>query len=423
MKKFIEFMEKYFVPIAGRIGSQRHLVAIRDGFVSIMPLILAGSFAVLINQTLFKWVPALGALAGINGNVWWGTFAIMTLLVVFSIAYNLAKGYDVDGLAAGLVSIGAFLAITPQAHGDAGWGYIHWGFLNATGLFTGIIVALVATEIFVKLMKKNLVIKMPDSVPPAVGRAFAAVIPGVAAVYAFGIISFIVSQLGASSVYDLIYNLVQKPLQGFGQGLGSAIALGVVTNIFWFFGLHGGNILEPIIQSLYLPALEANVSAVQQGLEATNIVTKVFFDAYVHLGGAGASLALIASIYLGVKRRKEYREIAKLSAPTSLFNINEPIMYGLPIMLNPILLIPFILTPGVLALIAYLATASGLVPMTYVAIPWITPVGISGFLATGGNIMGGLLSIINFLIAIVIYLPFVVIADKQITNKKEQINA
>lgn len=418
MNTFLRFMEKYFVPVAGKIGSQRHLVAVRDGFVSIMPLILAGSVAVLLNNTLFSWIPPLGILTGINGNVWWGTFAIMTLVVVFSVGYNLAKSYDVDPLAAGLISVASFITVTPQAHGDAGWGYIHWGYLNATGLFTGIIVALIATEIFVKLMKRKLTIKMPDNVPPAVGRAFAAVIPGVAALYLFGILAHIITNAGANCLYDIIYNLIQKPLQGFSQGLGSAIILAVLLNVFWFFGLHGGNIFDPIVNSLYLPALEENASAIQQGLAATNIVTKSFYDSFVHIGGCGATLALIAAIYIATKNRKEYKEVAKLSAPAGLFNINEPMMFGLPIILNPILLIPFILVPGVLTSIAYIATASGIVPMTYVQIPWIMPVGASGFLATGGSIMGGLLSIVNFAIAVLIYLPFVKLADNMATESR-----
>ncbi len=417
MNSFISFLEKKFVPVAGRIGSQRHLVAVRDGFVSIMPLVLAGSLAVLLNSTLFTWLPFLEILKGINGNVWWGTFAIMTLLVVFSVAYNLSKSYDVNPLAAGLVSIGAFLAVTPQAHGEAGWGYIHWGYLNATGLFTGILVALIATEIFVKLMKKNLIIKLPENVPPAVGKAFAAVIPGLAAVYFFGIIGFLISQFGGNSLYDIIMTSIQKPIMGLSQGLGSAIVISILLSVFWFFGLHGGNIMEPIIQSLYMPALEANASAVQLGQAAPNIINKVFFDAFVHLGGVGATLALIVAVFIVTKKRKEYKEIAKLSAPAGIFNINEPVMFGFPIILNPILLIPFILIPGILTVISYFATVIGLVPVTYVAIPWITPVGIGGFLATGGSIMGALLAIINFALAVLIYIPFVKLADNMADKK------
>ena len=421
MRSFMEFMERYFVPVAARIGGQRHLVAIRDGFVSIMPLILAGSFAVLLNNTLFVWLPALNFLSGINGNVWWGTFAIMTLLVVFSTGYHLAKGYDVDGLAAGLISVGAFITVTPQAFGDAGWGFLHWGYLNATGLFTGLIVALIATEIFVKLIKKNVIIKMPDSVPPAVGKAFAAVIPGVITLFSFGLLAFVITKLNANSLYDLIYNAIQKPLQGFSQGVGSAIVLAMLINLFWFFGLHGANIMDPIMNSLYLPALEANASAVQQGLAAPNAITRVFFDTYVHLGGSGATLALILAIFLVSRRRREYREVAKLSTPLGLFQINESVMFGLPLVLNPLMFIPFIIIPGVLTFTAWFATYTGIIPPTYVAIPWITPVGIGAFLATGGNLLAGLMALINFAIATVIYVPFVMLADRINTEKDEKV--
>ncbi|WIF94813.1 PTS sugar transporter subunit IIC [Caminicella sporogenes] len=425
MKRFFDFMEKHFVPVAARIGSQRHLVAIRDGFVGIMPLILAGSFAVLLNQTVFKWIPVLDILSAINGNVWWGTFAVMSLLIAFSVGYNLAKSYGSDALAAGLISAGAFLAVTPQVHGDAGWGYIYWEYLNATGLFTAIIVAIITTEIFVRLMKKNIVIKMPDNVPPAVGRAFAAIIPGLIAVYALGILAFLIDKLGGNSLYDLVLNLIQKPLQGFSQGIFSVMFFAMLINLFWFFGLHGANIMDPIMNALYLPALEANASAIQQGLQAPNIVTRVFFDAYIHLGGSGATLALILAIFIASKRRKDYKTVAKLAAPAGIFQINEPIIFGLPIVLNPILFIPFIIVPGVLTLIAYIATASGLVPPTYVVMPWTTPVGIGGFLATGGSIAGGLLALVNFTVAVMIYLPFVILADKMArgeTNIKKEEN-
>lgn len=419
MDKFMKWMEEHFVPVAGRIGAQRHLVAIRDGFVAIMPLILAGSFAVLFKNTLFSWIPGLSVLIPICDSIWWGTLAIMTLVVVFGVGYNLAKGYGEDGLASGLISVASYIATLPQAHGDAGWGYIHWGYLNATGLFTGLIVALIATEIFVKLTKKKVIISMPDSVPPAVGKAFAAVLPGVITLLVFGIITFIISTAGLGSLYDMIYNGIQKPLQGFSQGVGSAMFLAVLINLFWFFGLHGANILDPVMNSLYLPALEANASAIALGQAAPNVITRVFFDTYVHLGGSGATLALIIAIFIVSRKREEYKAVAKLSSPLGIFQINESVMFGLPIVLNPIMFIPFLITPGVLTLIAYLATASGLVPPTYVAIPWISPVGIGAFLATGagsGSWRAALLAIVNLAVAILIYLPFVKLADEQVSK-------
>lgn len=426
MNRFISFMERRFVPIAAKIGAQRHLVAIRDGFVAIMPLILAGSFAVLLKNTLFAWIPGLSVLIPICDSIWWGTLAIMTLTVVFGVGYNLAKGYGEDGLAAGLISVAAYIATLPQSHGDAGWGYIHWGYLDSKGLFTGLIVALIATEIFVKLTKKKIIIKLPDSVPPAVGRAFAAVLPGIIVLTVFGIITLLISLAGLGSLYDMIYTGIQKPLQGFGQGVGSAMVLAMLINLFWFFGLHGANILDPIMNSIYLPALEANASAIALGQAAPNAITRVFFDTYVHLGGSGATLGLIIAIFIVARKREEYKAVARLSTPSGIFQINEPIMFGLPIVLNPILFIPFLITPAVLTLVAYLATVSGLVPPTYVAIPWISPPGVGAFLATGGSlksIFAALLALVNLAISTLIYLPFVALAERQVRGDKEKAKA
>ncbi|SDK10180.1 PTS sugar transporter subunit IIC [Natronincola ferrireducens] len=427
MKNFMRWMEEKFVPVAGRMGSQRHLSAVRDGFIGIMPIVLAGSFAVLLNNTLGSWIPVLGQILGpINGNVWWGTLAMLGLLVTFSVGYNLSKSYGVDGLSAGLVSVASFIVTLPQAHGDAGWGYIHWGYLDARGIFTGLVVALIATEIFVKLTKKGLVIKMPDTVPPAVGKAFASVFPGFIAIFIFGALTLVIDKAGFGSLYELIFNLVQQPLMGITQGMVAVVLMPILMNLLWFFGIHGANIFEPIMQSVYLPALGENYDAIMAGGEAPHLITKAFFDSFVHIGGSGATLALIIAIFMVAKKRKEYREVAKLSSPLGLFQINESVIYGLPVVLNPILFIPFLLVPGVLSLIAFIATASGIVPPTYVQIPWITPVGIGAFLATGakglGSIMAALLAIVNLIVAVLIYLPFVRLAEKQaIEREKEEV--
>lgn len=418
----MNWMEEKFVPVAGRIGSQKHLAAIRDGFVGIMPIVLAGSFAVLLNNTLGAWIKPLGDILGpINGNVWWGTFAMLGLLATFSIGYNLALGYGENGLAAGLISVASYLISLPQAHGDAGWGYLWNGYLDAKGLFTGILVAIIATEIFVKLTKKGMIIKMPENVPPAVGKAFASVVPGFIALFVFGTLTYIIDRAGGGSLYDVIYNVIQRPLMGLGQNMLSVIMIPILMNLLWFFGVHGANIFEPIMQSIYLPALDANYQAVLAGKEMPHLITKAFYDSYVHIGGSGATLALLIAIFIVVKKRKEYKEVAKLSLPMGIFQINESVMYGLPIVLNPILCIPFLLVPGVLSLIAYFATASGIVPPTYVAAPWISPVGIGAFIATGGkgigSIMAALLSIINLIIAILIYLPFVKIAENMASKR------
>lgn len=415
MKKILAFLERYFIPVAGKIGAQRHLVAIRDGFVAIMPLIIAGSMAVLLNnlpiepyQNLMNSIFGGSGWRGFGGNVWNGSFAVMALLVTFSIAYSLAKGYDSDPLAAGVISVASLMTIM-QSAADA-WA-IPYASVGALGLFVAIIVALVSTEIFVRLLgNPKLVIKMPEGVPPAVAKSFAALLPAIITLSVFALVKVFTSLAGIVDIHQAVYNLIQAPLSSVANTMGSAILIAILNHILWFFGLHGPNILEPIMQGIYLPALEANMVAVSSGQAIPYIVTKPFFDAFVYMGGSGTTICLIAAIYIASKR-KHYRNLANLAAPTGIFNINEPIIFGLPIVLNPVFFIPFILTPVTLTITSYLAIASGLVPKTIAMVPWTTPPIISGFLATG-SIMGVLLQLVNIAIGIAIYLPFIIMAEK-----------
>ncbi|TZE80965.1 PTS sugar transporter subunit IIC [Calorimonas adulescens] len=415
MDTFINFMDEHFVPVAARIGSQRHLLAIRDGFAAVMPITLAGAFAVLINNTLCVWIPALKFLVPINNAVWAGTFAIMTIFVVFATGYNLAKSYDEDALAAGLISLASFIVTLPQTDGG-----LKVNYLDATALFTGLIVAIISTEIFVRLTKAHIVINMPGDIPPAVGRAFAALIPGLGSIFLFGIVAAIISASGAGSLYDIILKTIQTPLQNIGQGVGSAMLATFLITLFWFFGLHGANLLDPVMNVVYVPALQANAAAVQAGAHPQFLITRVFFDVFCHLGGSGATLGLLVAIILVAKRRKDLKTLARLALPAGIFQINEPVIFGLPIVLNPILFIPFIIVEPVLTLIAYIATAIGLVPPTYVAIPWTSPVGVGAFLATGGSWTAALVAIINLIVATLIYMPFVMLLDRQKVEEKEE---
>ncbi len=426
MGSIIKFLERYLVPFASKVGAQRHLVAIRDGFVTIMPLILAGSFAVLLNSVIFKPDSLFGkyfypkgvpffndVLIPIMGNVWWGTLAIMALVLVFTIAYKLIQSYGYDGLPGAVISLAAYLALVPQVVSgktEAGvawsaWGNFKWEFFNSGNVFAALIIALVSAEIYRFFLDKKLTIKLPDSVPPAVSRAFTAIIPGIVILFFFGLISFLFSKAN-SDLFTWINQTLQRPMQNFSQGLGFALVYVVLIQIFWFFGLHGGNIMGPITSALYLPALLQNVEG------SHNIFTSAFFDSFVHLGGTGATLGLIIAV-LWMSKRQEDRAISKLSLPMGIFQINEPVMYGMPVVLNTFLLVPFLIIPPILTIIAYIATAIGLVPVTTVTVPWVTPPVIGAFLACGGSITAALVALVNLVLAIVVYIPFVKAAEKR----------
>ena len=432
MERFTAWMEEHFVPVAAKIGSQKHLVAIRDAFIAIMPITMAGAFAVLLNVFVrdlptqylpdMKIAETMNWLISINGNVWWGSLAILSMAFVFALGYNLSKAYKTNALAGGLIAFSSFIAVTPQVATIAeagpdgadvvGWGFLNWSYLSAAGLFTALIVGFVATVIYAKLMNKNVTIKLPESVPPAVSKAFAAIIPGVIAIYACGILAYIASTVsGGMSIGDIILKYVQMPFLGLSQGLGAVLIVVLAVQLFWFFGLHGTNVLGAILDGTYLTCQLDNAAAFNAGKAMEYIWTRGSFDAYVWMGGAGCTLALIIAVFI-FSKRADSKAVAKLSAPMGVFNINEPVVFGMPIVLNPIYFIPWLLVPVVLTIIAYLATSLGLVPYIHVVVPWVVPPVIYAWLATGGSFAAALLSIINLAIGVAIWSVFVILANR-----------
>ena len=428
MNGFSNWMEKSFVPIAAKIGSEKHLVAIRDAFIAVMPITMAGSVASLLNvffrdlwaENVFNnpAIPdAMNWLISINANVWWGTTAMFALVFVFSFGYHLSKAYDVNPMAGGLISFSALIAVTPQGI-EGTWGNIPWFYTSANGLFTAMIVGLVATLIYVVLTKKNVTIKMPDSVPPAVSKAFAAIIPGTVAIYVMGLVAYLITQnsalLGASSLGDLISMYIQAPFLAISQGLPLVILSSLFVGIFWFFGLHGTNVLAPVLDGVYKTALLENQSLYQTGTAIADlpyIWTRGSFDAYAWMGGAGCTLALIIALLI-LSKREDQKAVAVMAAPMGLFNINEPVMFGIPIVLSPVYFIPFVFISPILVAIGYFATYMGLVPPVFLEIPWIMPPVIYAFLATGGSIMAAAVALFNLALAIVLWAIFVKIANK-----------
>lgn len=441
-----------FLKIAGKLGSQKHLIAIRDAFIAMFPLTMAGAIAVLLN-VLVRDIPnnmgwtgfaeAMQPLIELNGYVYFGTIAIMALAFVFALGYNRAQAEKLNPIAGGLVSFAAFISTIPQTLTivtdltgldksvltkltDLGlmvsgsnletsqWGVISVAYAGATGLFAAMLIGLLSAEVYIFFMKKNVIIKMPDSVPPAVNKAFASMIPGIAAIYASALIGYLATLLTGQALNDLISTYIQQPLMGLSQGWFSVVLLAFLVQLFWFFGLHGHNVLGPVMDGIYLPALLENTAAYEATKDVSQLPylwTRGSFDAYGQMGGSGVTIALIIAIFL-FSKRQEYRAVAKLSAPMGIFNINEPITFGIPMVLNPLFVVPWLIVPPVCVGIAYAATAAGLIPPVYVSIPWITPPGLYAFLATGGNVMAGLVSLFNVFVAFCIWAPFVIAANK-----------
>jgi PTS system cellobiose-specific IIC component len=412
------FLDK-MTAVGARIGSQRHLGAIRDGFISLMPLIMAGSAALIIkNLPIPGWLTILPQpIIDLCDFMWWGTFGYLAIFAAFSIAYNLAKSYDADAFRTGFIALASYLAIIPQSHGEAGWGYIHWGYTSTNSLFMAIIIPLIAGELFIHFNRNpKLLIKLPDSVPPAVGRSFSVLIPAGLTIGIISLLGIIVKFIVSKDIFAFVNSLF-LPLVKASDSLPSGLIIVFLNQFFWLLGLHGPSIVGAVFEPLSLNLLAANQAAVMAGLEPPHIMTNAFLNTFVHLGGAGGTLGLLIAV-LVVSRSKMFRTLGKTCIGPGLFEINEPVMFGLPIVLNPLFAIPFIVGPLLLTVISYVATTLGLVGKAVSIIPWATPPIVSGILATN-DWRSCVLQVINLAILIVIYMPFVKIADKMEIEKEK----
>ena len=442
MQGFVLFLETRFVPIAAKIGGQRHLVAIRDAFAGLMPLILVGAFAVLLNNVFF--VPwSLLAYEGLLGAdhpfiVWAfehvaplfslmesGTLAILSLGLTFSLGYNRALVEDNDPLPTGLINVAVFIMLGALVREQEVFSWVG-NYLASQGIFFSLLVGLLAPEVYFAVVRKNWVIKLPEQVPPAVMRGFLAVIPGFITIFVFAVVAYIFNVIIGVNLFNWFETNIAQALMIFAQSIWSVMAISLLICLFWFFGLHGANIMEAIMGPLYTPALLQNVDLYQRGITAVgtgaeemSVWVRSSWDAYVFMGGSGATLPLIVAILL-FSKLVEHRQVAKLGVAPGIFMINEPITFGIPIVLNPIFFIPFVIVQPILAAVAYILTAVGFAAPIVNYIPWVTPPIISALLATNGNLGAGFTALLNLGIAFIIYLPFVIVANKHQEKVEEK---
>lgn len=419
MNKFVNFLEKYLSTPMTKLSEQRHLRAIRDGVVSSLPFIIIGSMFLIVAMPPVAADSALGMWAAEHaGQIlipFRVTMFIMTLYVTFGIGYNLAQTYKLDPLTGGQLSIAALLmTIIPQAT-DAGW-MLPMGNLGGQGLFIAMIVSIFAVEIQRFCKEKNITIKMPDSVPPSIARSFAALFPvGIVIV----VIGFITVVLGID-LHGVVGQLV-APLISAGDSLPGVLLLVFLITFFWSFGVHGVSVIGAVARPIWQVYAEQNAAAASGGESLQNlpfIAPETFYQWFVWIGGAGATLGLVIATLI-VARSNYMRAMGKATIVPSLFNINEPVMFGMPIVLNPLLIIPFIIIPLITTIISYVVTVTGLVNATFTIVPWTLPAPIGAFLATGGDWRAIILVLVNITISTVIYLPFIKIYDKKLVKQEQ----
>lgn len=411
MEKMMKFLEKYLLPIADKLGQNRYLTVLRDAFMLAFPLTIFGSFCVVIANLPFlnKFMneTQLGSFkAALNPTVE-STLAIMTVFVVIGIGYYLLTSYEKgEGIFGSAIALGAFYLLTPFKDGA-----IPLERLGAKGMFVGILTGVLSIEIYRRIIAKGWTIKLPASVPPAVAKSFAALIPGAFTLSIFLVIRILFSFTSFGNVHDFVYTVIQTPLVALGGGLPATIVAVLLIQLLWFFGLHGQIIINSVLDPVWNTLSLQNFDAFQAGQPLPNIINKAFMDTFtVGLGGTGMTLAVVVAMVF-VMKSKQLKQTGKIALPAGLFNVNEPVVFGLPIVMNPLLFIPWILAPIVVVIFTYFTMVTGIIPTTTgISVPWTMPIFFSGALATN-SIRGGLLQIVNFCIVFVIWFPFLKALD------------
>ncbi|KXB42442.1 putative PTS system, cellobiose-specific IIC component [Amygdalobacter nucleatus] len=417
------FMEEKLAPVAYKLATNKILLAVRNGLAMSMPLIMAGSLLMIIASFPIQAWKDLLKDAGIVGYLWKGvdsSFGLVSLIAAFGVAMEYAKMHDIDGLSAGIISVGSFITLTPFVKGEAGAG-VPTQFLGASGLFVALVVALVSSRVYIWFIKRNIQITLPETVPPAVARSFSGIIPGIVIISGWLAIFATLDAFGLPNMHILIQQILSKPVRLFTNNLLGTCVVAGLNGLFWFVGVHGADTVHTFFGPTWLENINANMEAVKAGLPLPHIVTNPFMMNFVYIGGGGATLGLVIVLAILARRKnasKQAKALAPITFTPGIFNINEPTIFGVPVVLNFKLLIPFVFTPIVNAIITYTTMAIGIVPRTCAMPTWTMPPILSGFFATG-SIMGSILQIVLIVIDILIYAPFVMELEKDYKKLEE----
>ncbi len=404
---------------AARFQANIYLDSISKGLMGTLPITMIGSIALLLAvlpiQAWKDFITAIGVAPYLLAASTLTT-SCLSIYASFLIGYRLAHHLQVDEIPGGLISLFAFFIATPLTDGALTMSY-----MGAKGLFTALIASLLATRLYAALMKcDKLKIKMPPSVPGMIATTFSTMIPAILVGLIFIGIAVVFSYTSWGSFAEMIYSLVATPLMNVGGSIWSLVAIVLVQMILWFFGIHGSLVVGTVINAVYMPMALENMELYAAGTpagELPHILGNTFYSLYAGIGGAGGTLSLLIVMFLFAKA-KQNKELAKLAGIPGIFVINEPIVFGYPLILNPVMAIPFILTPIVQLLIPYFVTAIGLIPpLTGVQVPFGLPVIVNGFMAGGWT--AALMQIIDIAVGCLIWFPFFKISDAQMYKEEK----
>lgn len=427
MNGFVQWMEVKLMPIANKFGSQRHMTAIRKGLIATMPLTIVGSFFTIFQnipiEAYTKLIEPYQAILDIPSRY---TMGLLALYATFGIASSLAKSYKLDSLTCGILALMAFLvtaAPPTRVFEDVdnvitAGRYINLANLGSASLFGAIVTALLSVEIYRFFIEKDIMIKMPDGVPPEVSNSFIALIPGAVILLLFWVIRHVIG-------FDLngFLSTLLMPLKGIlaGNSLFGGLLTVFLICFFWVLGIHGPAIMGPVIRPFWDMSIAENLEAFTNGAnvhQLPNIFTEQFLQWFIWIGGAGTTLSLV--VLMMFSKSTYLKSLGRLSFLPGLFNINEPVIFGTPIVMNPILGIPFIVAPLITTTLSYFLTVANIIPMMAARLAFAIPAPIAAWMSTNWSFSAAVLVIVNFLITMAIYYPFFKVYEKQQLDKEAE---
>jgi PTS system cellobiose-specific IIC component len=425
--------------ISQKMASEVHLRSLRDSFIITVPfLVLAGLF-IMVNFVFLdakglvgQWISAdtLAAIRSIGDRILTGTMNILALMLVVLISWSIAsKRQFTAPMIPAMVSLAAFLVLMPGTiaifplNATAAVrvsGVISLELTNAGGVFMAIITAIIATDLFLWISKTRwLQIRMGDDVPPMVTQSFQSMLAIMLVVLIFALAAAWVKETTGKEVHEIIQALIQAPLVHLTTNLPGFLTLTTLTNFLFSLGIHPSGIINPILEPPLLVAMQENMAAFAHGEVPPHIIVLPFRDLYGHMGGTGSTLALLIAVFLRSKI-SSHQKLGRTVLAPGLFNINEPVIFGFPVLYNPLIMIPFIIYPQINFIIAYFATEFGWVSKIVAFVPWSVPPLLSGWLGSGGDFRNVLLQVLLIALGVMIYLPFLMAYERTMLKSKAE---
>ena len=403
MERLTGFLNKYLVPPLTVVSENTYMSAIRAGMMATVPLtIIGGFFMIVAYMPIPGWDKVVEPYLPLLQIPERATFGLLSIFVCFAIAYDLGKQWKLEAVVSASMALLVFLLVQIDIHSQS----LAMNGLDSKGVFTAILVAVIAVRVQKFFNDRNFVIKLPENVPPVVYESFLSLIPLLFLVTVFWLIRFV----AGVDINGAIQTALTPLVRGLDTLPGILLYAFLVT-MLWSVGINGDNAVDAIVAPIFLQFLGANVDAIKAGQPLPYVTALGFFTTFVNVGGTGATIAL--ALVLWNSKEPGFRKVSRMAMPTQIFQINEPMFFGIPIVLNPIFMIPYVLSALALTTGTYLLMYFHLLQRPWVAIPWTTPPIIGHYLVCGGDWRGAVWGVASLVIAMAIYYPFAKVAERQ----------